>query len=270
MASSRTESVEADLAAVHAAGPWFYTFPLPGGGATDCRAPESTLHLHETRWRMVASTVRTELGERLSGASVLDLGCHEGWFAARCIQELGVPRLLGVDVREASLEKARLVHRAMGLEGGEFVALDAEELDAERTGVFDVCLCVGLIYHLENPVRVLRRAASATGELILVETQVVDPIEGVTEWGKRAASRPYTGGFAIIDESCRFDQSAEAGATPLALCPSEAAVAQVLRALGFARVWRVACPEDGHEQLARGRRVIYAASRRANERSAHV
>lgn len=250
------------LAAVQAAGPWFYNFALPGGGTTDCRAPESTLHLHETRWRMVEATMRAELGDRLGSASVLDLGCHEGWFAARCLQELGTPSLLGVDVRAQSLEKARLVHRAMGLNGGEFVTLDAEELDAAEVGTFDVCLCVGLIYHLENPVRVLRRAAAATGELMLVETQVVDPIEGVAEWGKRDASRPYRGGFAIIDESCRFDESAEAGATPLALCPSEAAVAQVLRAVGFERVWRVACPEGGHEQLARGRRVIYAASRR--------
>lgn len=247
---------------IEQASPWFYRFELPWGGSTGTRVSDETLHLHETRWRMVESVIRAEIPSSAAGASILDVGCHEGWFAARCLKDVGVARVLGVDVRESSLDRARMMHAALGLEGAAFLAADAEELDGSL-GAFDVSLCIGLIYHLESPMRVLRRVGALTRRLLLVETQLVDPIVGTVEWGRRTASRSYHAGFAIVDESFGHHSAAEAGATPLALCPTAEAVEQMLRAVGFDRVWRVAVPEDGHEQLLRGKRGVFAAARDA-------
>ena len=125
---------------------------------------------------------------------------------------------------------------------------------------FDLCLCVGLIYHLENPIACLRNAAALTRELLLIETQVIDSVEGQTEWGRRDGVRPYRGAFALVDESTELDRgSLEAGATALSLCPSLEAVVHVLETVGFARTELIPPPADAYEQHRRGKRVVVAA-----------
>ena len=48
-----------------------------------------------------------------------------------------------------------------------------------------LCLFVGLLYHLKNPILALRRAYEVTGEMLVIETQVIDSIQGSTEWGQQ-------------------------------------------------------------------------------------
>ena len=55
---------------------------------------------------------------------------------------------------------------------------NCEELDRHVQGSFELCLCVGLLYHLENPIRCLRQIASRCTEMIVLETQVCDELVG--------------------------------------------------------------------------------------------
>ena len=208
---------------------------------------------------MIARAVRDHFGSRIGAISAIDLGCHEGYFSFM-LRELGVPRVVGVDVRPENLEKARFLAEIRKEEGVEWVQCDCEDLDRCMTEAFDLCLCVGLIYHLENPIRCLRQAAAVCREMIIVETQVVEEIEGETEWGRRDCVMSYQGHFALIDETI-FDDNPETGRTALALCPSPRAIETILEKLGFARVEAVPAPEDGNEQLVRGRRVVVAGFR---------
>ena len=81
-------------------------------------------------------------------------------------------------------------------------------------------------------IRCLRQVAARCSEMMILETQVCDEIEGQTEWGRQECQMPYQGGFALIDETC-FDDNPETGASPLALCPSPKPLETILRALGF-------------------------------------
>jgi SAM-dependent methyltransferase len=177
------------------------------------------------------------------------------------LAELGVPEI-GVDIRPESLAKASFVAEAQGHAGISFVAADCEELARTLRGSFDVCLCLGLIYHPENPMRCLRQAAQLTRDAILVETQVVDEIEGSTEWGRKELSMPYHGVLALIDESSAHRRgNAEAGGTPIALCPSPRAVHAMLAAVGFDHTRTLVPPAGAYEQLARGKRIVVAGWR---------
>ena len=58
-----------------------------------------------------------------------------------------------------------------------------ETLAADQARTFELTLFLGLLYHVEDPMRCLREVAAVTGELCVLETQVVDEVEGVTRVG---------------------------------------------------------------------------------------
>ena len=106
----------------------------------------------------------------------------------------------------------------------------------------------------------LRNVADVTGELCLIETQVIDEVEGTAEWGSREWTRPYQGVIALIDEAGEFNAgNRETGVTPMATCPSPKALHFMLRQAGFRKTQIVEAPAGAYEQHARGKRVVCAA-----------
>src|SRR6266700_8408117 len=106
----------------------------------------------------------------------------------------------------------------------------------------------------------LERAVGGHGEMCVIETQVVDEVEGFAEWGSREWTRPYQGIVALVDETGEFKEgNRETGVTPMATCPSPKALRFMLRQAGFARAEILTPPPDAYEQHARGKRVVCAA-----------
>ncbi len=102
--------------------------------------------------------------------------------------------------------------------------------------------------------------AAVTRELCVLETQVIDEVEGVAEWGAQKWTRPYQGVLALIDESAEHAASnRETGSTPLATCPSPRALEVMLKHAGFKRVEFIDPPAEAYEQHARRKRVVCAA-----------
>jgi ubiquinone/menaquinone biosynthesis C-methylase UbiE len=189
----------------------------------------------------------------------IDVGCHEGFYTVALVRE-GVKSVLGVDVREENLLRARFVSAALGLTNVEWRHGNCEDLRVEQTGEFELCLFLGLLYHLENPMLCLRNISRITREVCVIETQVIDEVEGATEWGWREWTRPYHGALALIDESGEFyHDNTEAGSSPIATCPSPKALEFMLKQAGFRRVETIAPPPGAYEQHARGKRVVAVA-----------
>ena len=239
--------------------PWFYPFDLGHGVRTESAIPAAVTGIFETRLAMLNQAVDRHFGPRLAEASCLDLGCHEGFYTVAMARR-GMRRVVGMDVREVNLRKARFVAEALGLCNVSFFVGNCEELNAEKVGQFDLTLFLGVLYHLENPMLCLRNLSAVTRELSIVETQVIDEVEGATEWGAREWTRAYQGALAVIDESAEFHTDIrETGGTPVALCPSPKALEFMLRQAGFRRVEFVPPPPGAYEQHQRGKRLVCAA-----------
>lgn len=254
-----TGVVPADVAAM---GPWFYDYALPGGVRTNPDLPETLRVIHETRREMLGRAVAGLSGVLPAQARCLDLGCHQGYFSF-ALREMVRGPIVGVDVRAEHVRNAAHVAGALGLDDLSFERLDAERLD-ERFGsepVFDLTVCFGLVYHLENPIGVLRRAAAVTRHALVLETQLVDDIDESVEWGRRGQTFDSSGRFVLVDESGVHATNKETGGTPLALCPSERALRTVLARVGFGRFERVEPGPGAHEQFERGRRAVFVARR---------
>jgi SAM-dependent methyltransferase len=244
---------------IEALGPWFYEFDLGAGRRTPSSLPAEVRPIHETRLKMAMGAVKGHFGGRLAEIRAIDVGCHEGFYSI-ALARAGAKSVLGVDVREANLAKARFVGEALGLTNVEWRQANCEDLRVEETGQFELCLFLGLLYHLENPMLCLRNISRITREMCVVETQVVDEVEGAAEWGWREWTRPYHGVLALIDESGEFYHgNAETGASPIAICPSPKGLEFMLRQAGFRRVETIEPPPGAYEQHARGKRVVAVA-----------
>ncbi len=240
-------------------GPWFYRFEFGGGIETTPAIPPAVVDIFDTRLRMVNSAVDAHFGARLPQVDCLDIGCHEGFYSLAMARR-GVKHVTAVDAREENLKRARFVASAMGVSGIEYRLGRVETLSAELGRKFDLTLFLGVLYHVEDPMRCLRQVAAVTGELCVLETQVVDEVEGFAEWGSREWTRPYQGILAVIDEAGEFDAgNRETGVSPMATCPSPKALLFMLRQAGFRRAEILPPPLGAYEQHARGKRVVCAA-----------
>lgn len=250
------EAAAVDLALVRARD-WFYEFELPDGTRTKSHLPPGVEKIHTTRLALMEQALDAAVGRDCSRLTALDLACHQGWFALHLARR-GFREIVGVDAREEHLADARLMAEVAGVKTLRTLRLDLEEASAADVGTHDVTLMLGLLYHLENPVRVLRLARAATRRVLLVETQVVPHMSGIVDWGSWRFQRHMVGAFGIIDETGET-HAPEASVHGICLAPSIETLQWLLHRVGFRRVERLMPPPDGYEQLVGHKRAMFAA-----------
>ncbi len=150
--------------------------------------------------------IRTQAA--LRGA--LDVGCGVGYLS-KFLLDLGF-EVVAMDGREENIIEAR--KRYPGIT---FLTADAERLTKE-VEPHDLVLCAGLLYHLENPFRVIRSLHALTGKVLIVEGMCT-PGSGTT--------------MELLDEGSSEDQ----GLNFVAFYPTEECLVKMLYRSGFPFVY---------------------------------
>ena len=239
-------------------GPWFYSFDFGDGLHTTPAIPPQVAGIHDTRLAMLDAAVTGYFGARSHGLECLDIGCHQGFYSIAMARRGW--HVTGMDAREESLRSARFATEASGIDKISYHQGRVETLYRNEGRAYDLTLFLGVLYHVEDPMLCLRQVAEVTKEMCVIETQVVDEVEGFAEWGSREWTRPYHGILALIDESGEFKNgNRETGVTPMATCPSPKALLFMCRQAGFTRAEILTPPPGAYEQHARGKRVVCAA-----------
>lgn len=136
------------------------------------------------------------------GRSVLDLFCANGGFSMHAALK-GARSVTGIDFSAERISCARKSAAAAGLsEKLQFLTGDMYMLDHLVSGPFDVVFCFGGLYHVSDPIYILRQARKATAETMLFQTSSIIP------------DGPF-GGEPVAKLIVRKDKSAE-GLTSLA------------------------------------------------------
>jgi SAM-dependent methyltransferase len=216
--------------------------------------------VHRTRSEMIEARVRAALAAAGPGATALDLACNEGWFSQRLL-EWGAARVVAVDVRDRNVRRAQLLrdHFEIPAERLEVQKADVFELDPAVLGTFDVVLVLGLIYHVENPMGVLRLARACTRGLCVIESQLTQQVEPIVHGnGREAEFHRADGSFAVVIE--RGDNALASTGKVLSLVPNRTAFEQMALMAGFPTV-EFATAQPGHNpQYVRGDRAAIFAS----------
>src|SRR5260370_42068052 len=193
---------------------------------------ETTIHLTtfdqkeyrqliEARGETIQRAV-TRLKPALKLSNAVDAGCGVGFFS-QTLSKCGL-NVCGFDGREENVAEARRRFPDIPFEEG-----DIEERAILQLGRFDLVLCFGLLYHLENPLLAVRNLRGLTEKCLLLESMCLQ---------EEKASM-------LLREEPRQDDQ---GLSNVACYASEEGLVKMLYRAGFGTVYRV-IPLPDHEGI---------------------
>ena len=118
-----------------------------------------------TEGRDRSNTARQIFPDNLTGKSVLDLGCSEGYLCFEAARR-GASRVVGFDVEPDTIRKNKLMADCLGLDV-EFGTVDLEQDPLPEK--FDYVLCLNVLHHLNNPLSVLNKLIESANERLVLE-----------------------------------------------------------------------------------------------------
>jgi SAM-dependent methyltransferase len=168
-----------------------------------------------------------------------DIGCGVGFFSAYLESE-GF-RVTAVDGRQDNVDEA-----AKRVPAATITRMNVEDSALQDLGNFDLVLCLGLLYHLENPFQTIRSLHRITGKVLIAES-VIFP-----------GSEPIMG---LVDEGQEKDQ----GLNHIAFYPTESCLVKMFFRAGFKNVYRCTqMPEHPDFRPPRGHRRVRTMLAAAN------
>ena len=126
------------------------------------------------------------LGPDVRSSSFLDIACATGRFSFYPALE-GAGQVLGIEIRKSQIEQCELIRetdtRLRDLRiTFQHVPTSADDESFLEGHCYDVVLCMGLLYHLKNPLQHLRNLYRLTNRIAIVRTLTHSLPMGVGYW----------------------------------------------------------------------------------------
>lgn len=139
----------------------------------------------EVKLRRLVQMVADISGKPFEELRILDLACLEGLYGLELA--LQGAEVVGIEGREANVEKARFVKEVLGIENITFFQDDVRNLSREKYGSFDVVLCIGIFYHLDAPdvFRFMESIGEVCRGFAIVDTHVSFSGESCCKYGDK-------------------------------------------------------------------------------------
>lgn len=133
---------------------------------------------------------------------ILELGSLEGGHSFALARHPQIDRVVAVEGREANVEKASFVKELMAVRNVEFVTANLEDVELSKLGKFDAVFCVGLLYHLPRPWKLLDQVADVSANLFIwthyaakEETELENGVKG--RWYRELGVRDPLSGLSV-------------------------------------------------------------------------
>lgn len=137
-----------DIASFNTCGRWHCSFPKDINDATEPRIEELAKRFD------------------IAGARVLELGCLEGMHSL-ILQKLGAREVIAIEGRQENFSKCLIVKNAYALDRCRFLFGDLNDILPTVSGPFDLCLALGVIYHLDDPVKTIYQIAKMASRIFV-------------------------------------------------------------------------------------------------------
>lgn len=166
------DAAKALLQKVKPAG-WGYNMPLSADwgtmGQISNPTPNGALAKRRADYRlnMIYTGLENVIDGGVKGRRVLDIACNWGGFAIEA-RLRGASQATGFDIRDGNVQKAKLLLQHYGLDGVSFQQSDLYEFEAEEP--FDVVLNLGLMYHITQPVEMMKKTFDLTRDVAVIDT----------------------------------------------------------------------------------------------------
>jgi 2-polyprenyl-3-methyl-5-hydroxy-6-metoxy-1,4-benzoquinol methylase len=144
------------------------------------------------RTRKFAQIAKDLFGEDLANCRILDLACLEGEYAIEFA--LNGAQVVGIEGREANIEKARFTSEVLGLKNVEFIKDDVRNISTEKYGKFDIIICSGILYHLsaDDVCPFVYNISDMANQLVIFDTHIsLNPTHTITYQEKQYKGHNY-------------------------------------------------------------------------------
>jgi SAM-dependent methyltransferase len=166
--------------------------------------------------RDVVRSLLEELKSPLCLQTAIDVGCGLGYFS-------GFLQSIGFDVTAVDGRQENTTEAARRFPSIHFHVINVENPRLQSLGTFDLVFCFGLLYHLENPLLVIRQLHAMTRSLLLVEGMCIPGGASTME---------------LLDEGHIDDQ----GLNYVGFYPSEPCLIKMLYLAGYPFVYHLRKP----------------------------
>jgi SAM-dependent methyltransferase len=234
-------SREALKARIDELGPWTMPFRVGHGLLTlDSWGWRVALDRALFRLDLITGTVAMVLGNELAATTVLDIGCSAGLFSLD-IATRGAKHVDGLDLRPENIARAQFLAEHYGVRNATFRVSDAEALPSGQQ--WDVVLNLGLLYHVTQPLQLVRQTYDQCRELAVIDTIChTEPVSGYMLFGDKDIDKPNE------------------GREEFELHPTYRGVIDTIRYAGFSEIIEVVgTAEPPHKSYATGNRRCFLA-----------
>ena len=107
-------------------------------------------------------------------STILELGSLEGRHTFSLARHPSVKRVLGIEGRESNIYRAQFVQQLLKVDNVEFISANLEKTNVACWGQFDAVFCVGLLYHLHDPLSLIEQISQVSKNLF-IWTHYADP-----------------------------------------------------------------------------------------------
>ncbi len=149
--------------------PWHVPFAL-GYGRVTLRDPKQAAAYEERllfRRDLINGTLADLFGDDLASITALDIGCNCGYFSLD-LATRGAAQVDGIDLRPENIAQAQFLAEHYGVDNVTFRAVDAADLEPGRR--WDVVLNLGLLYHVTDPVELVRQTYELCDRAAVIDT----------------------------------------------------------------------------------------------------
>lgn len=146
--------------------PWGFWYKLAPGISTKKLGIQDRNRII-CRSHLITSTVEKLLGKKLGETTVLDMGCHNGFFSMD-IASRGVKQVTGVELRTENIQQGLFLKKHYGIDN-----IFYEQGDIARwqpAGTFSIVLNLGLLYHVIDPVTLVRNTYDWCEDFAVIDT----------------------------------------------------------------------------------------------------
>jgi hypothetical protein len=233
---------------------WFYRYELPSGRSTKLYIPDEIAKIHDTRLEMMLSTL-TPLFAGSGDLTAIDFASHQGFFSINLARHCS--HVIGLEYQQRHIDAANMIKAVYEIPNVDFIRENVETMPSGRYQPADIVILFGLLYNLENPIGVLRRARELTKRVLLIETQTtILDLEGRIDSGHHTSTNSMQGFFGVFAGN---PENIDGSASDIVLYPSAKALLWILRRLGFANAEILTPPVGAYQQLATGKRIMIKA-----------
>jgi SAM-dependent methyltransferase len=201
----------------------------------------------EHQLRRVIQVISDLIAQPLHTLQVLDLGCLEGMYAIELARRGA--SVLGIEGREANLEKGVFVKDVLSLNNLRLVMDDVRNLSQEKYGSFDVVLCLGILYHLDIPdaFTFIERVSEVCKKLAIIDTHICrQGAESVTYKGRKYSGSRYREHDPNSPLGERISKAWASLDNPESFYMTRASLYNVLGHVGFTSVYECHYPREMH------------------------